>query len=100
MAAPMSAPFLPPIRPPMPAPPPVPPPMIIAVLAHERSDSRRSTTRDCETVRRAGAVFTVRTTGRRSEEHTSELQSQSNLVCRLLLEKKNKLVLAPVDHRH
>src|SRR2546427_7977218 len=29
--------------------------------------------------------------GRRSEEHTSELQSQSNLVCRLLLEKKNKI---------
>src|SRR5205085_11512259 len=27
---------------------------------------------------------------RRSEEHTSELQSQSNLVCRLLLEKKNQ----------
>src|SRR2546430_11540393 len=29
----------------------------------------------------------------RSEEHTSELQSQSNLVCRLLLEKKKKHVL-------
>src|SRR2546430_11767723 len=28
----------------------------------------------------------------RSEEHTSELQSQSNLVCRLLLEKKKELV--------
>src|SRR2546430_11070690 len=28
--------------------------------------------------------------GRRSEEHTSELQSQSNLVCRLLLEKKKE----------
>src|SRR2546427_2844398 len=28
--------------------------------------------------------------GNRSEEHTSELQSQSNLVCRLLLEKKKK----------
>src|SRR2546430_6951162 len=28
--------------------------------------------------------------GMRSEEHTSELQSQSNLVCRLLLEKKKK----------
>src|SRR5256886_4988246 len=28
----------------------------------------------------------------RSEEHTSELQSQSNLVCRLLLEKKNRLL--------
>src|SRR5688572_32294479 len=27
----------------------------------------------------------------RSEEHTSELQSQSNLVCRLLLEKKNNI---------
>src|SRR2546430_6888850 len=27
----------------------------------------------------------------RSEEHTSELQSQSNLVCRLLLEKKKKV---------
>src|SRR2546430_12872935 len=32
--------------------------------------------------------------GRRSEEHTSELQSQSNLVCRLLLEKKkNNLII-------
>src|SRR2546427_8174833 len=30
----------------------------------------------------------------RSEEHTSELQSQSNLVCRLLLEKKNRLAHA------
>src|SRR2546430_8926193 len=29
-------------------------------------------------------------TRQRSEEHTSELQSQSNLVCRLLLEKKKK----------
>src|SRR2546430_10350596 len=32
----------------------------------------------------------------RSEEHTSELQSQSNLVCRLLLEKKNN----EVETRH
>src|SRR5438270_5939545 len=31
-----------------------------------------------------------RARGGRSEEHTSELQSQSNLVCRLLLEKKKK----------
>src|SRR2546430_12445434 len=29
----------------------------------------------------------------RSEEHTSELQSQSNLVCRLLLEKKKRMML-------
>src|SRR2546427_4043108 len=30
----------------------------------------------------------------RSEEHTSELQSQSNLVCRLLLEKKNTISIS------
>src|SRR2546430_7720949 len=39
----------------------------------------------------------------RSEEHTSELQSQSNLVCRLLLEKKNKADLGEhreADHGH
>src|SRR5206468_10467614 len=37
----------------------------------------------------AGATRGARP-GRRSEEHTSELQSRSDLVCRLLLEKKNK----------
>src|SRR2546427_7205931 len=40
----------------------------------------------------------------RSEEHTSELQSQSNLVCRLLLEKKKKknttVILTKIDYRH
>src|SRR2546430_7020106 len=36
------------------------------------------------------AQFSFVATSGRSEEHTSELQSQSNLVCRLLLEKKNK----------
>src|SRR5216683_6022771 len=46
--------------------------------------------------RRAPANTTPRTRRRiprrwmRSEEHTSELQSRSDLVCRLLLEKKNK----------
>src|SRR2546430_10207264 len=36
----------------------------------------------------------------RSEEHTSELQSQSNLVCRLLLEKKkNTLEYSPVSSK-
>src|SRR5438046_7000728 len=33
-------------------------------------------------------VALIETDGRRSEEHTSELQSLTNLVCRLLLEKK------------
>src|SRR2546430_3991659 len=39
--------------------------------------------------RRAARVQWPRAARIRSEEHTSELQSQSNLVCRLLLEKKN-----------
>src|ERR1039457_2389267 len=34
----------------------------------------------------------------RSEEHTSELQSPCNLVCRLLLEKKNKSILLEISH--
>src|SRR2546427_2321013 len=34
--------------------------------------------------------FPTRRSSDRSEEHTSELQSQSNLVCRLLLEKKKR----------
>src|SRR2546430_8355293 len=45
------------------------------VQAHPRTDG-------------AGACGEI---GARSEEHTSELQSQSNLVCRLLLEKKKKI---------
>src|SRR2546427_7217394 len=36
----------------------------------------------------------------RSEEHTSELQSQSNLVCRLLLEKKKKKRNSVVNTTH
>src|SRR2546430_13438094 len=36
----------------------------------------------------------------RSEEHTSELQSQSNLVCRLLLEKKKKQDTDPANRAH
>src|SRR2546427_7732203 len=50
---------------------------------------------DCRAPR--GAFVTLKPTANRtavapdrSEEHTSELQSQSNLVCRLLLEKKKK----------
>src|SRR2546427_5244214 len=36
----------------------------------------------------------------RSEEHTSELQSQSNLVCRLLLEKKKKKTTNSQNHHN
>src|SRR2546430_3687747 len=47
---------------------------------------------------RSRAFFARRSNPFRSEEHTSELQSQSNLVCRLLLEKKIHLVHAQ-QHR-
>src|SRR5689334_23975537 len=40
--------------------------------------------------RGAGSLVRRPRRGRRSEEHTSELQSQFHLVCRLLLEKKKK----------
>src|SRR5688500_19811343 len=40
--------------------------------------------------RERGVRFSRKPTPRRSEEHTSELQSPCNLVCRLLLEKKKK----------
>src|SRR2546430_10243965 len=39
----------------------------------------------------------IRSLQNRSEEHTSELQSQSNLVCRLLLEKKKKILLIRIS---
>src|SRR5256886_13372885 len=59
----------------------------------------RSGTHVCKVVRFGGIPPGVPLPGEiRSEEHTSELQSQSNLVCRLLLEKKKvvgRLILAP-----
>src|SRR2546430_7418801 len=49
----------------------------------------------------AEALIERALTRRRSEEHTSELQSQSNLVCRLLLEKKKKIIrIEYVSHHH
>src|SRR2546427_6982793 len=44
----------------------------------------------CDELDARGIPAAPRRRGARSEEHTSELQSQSNLVCRLLLEKKKK----------
>src|SRR2546428_2393115 len=46
--------------------------------------------------RRMEVFVTVRAQ-QRSEEHTSELQSRSDLVCRLLLEKKKKKLVAEED---
>src|SRR2546427_12348807 len=50
-----------------------------------RSDGWSSSERRC-----TSRTSAARSGASRSEEHTSELQSQSNLVCRLLLEKKKK----------
>src|SRR2546427_239240 len=60
----------------------------IAATAHRNVQRRPSATGICQRICKAH-VFDE-TFGARSEEHTSELQSQSNLVCRLLLEKKKK----------
>src|SRR2546427_9551869 len=57
----------------------------LPISASSSSSSRFARSRR---ISRAFESFTARNS--RSEEHTSELQSQSNLVCRLLLEKKKK----------
>src|SRR2546430_10411350 len=65
--------------------------------SHEQTDPRGAA--DGRQEKRAGVDAGMH----RSEEHTSELQSQSNLVCRLLLEKKKSLIcyalMRPVDSR-
>src|SRR2546430_11899870 len=55
---------------------------------HPLHPIRSGTERSSTIARCQRALATRGTRRRRSEEHTSELQSQSNLVCRLLLEKK------------
>src|SRR5688572_32676150 len=58
-------------------------PADVVGVAHRLQAARDAATGPQRTLRRGLALA-------RSEEHTSELQSQSNLVCRLLLEKKKK----------
>src|SRR2546430_9329876 len=59
----------------------------VRLRAKLRAEGRRSTGHHALFPSRASSQYSG--VGR-SEEHTSELQSQSNLVCRLLLEKKKK----------
>src|SRR2546430_8888546 len=54
----------------------------------------------CSTSSSPATFTTISTILSRSEEHTSELQSQSNLVCRLLLEKKKKIKPANTRRNH
>src|SRR3712207_7609598 len=79
-------------------------------LAHGRAARRRRDRRLAGRGRHAGPgvpaadhpalpeQVTDRPGGRRSEEHTSELQSRQYLVCRLLLEKKKKTILSILYH--
>src|SRR5690606_39998572 len=58
-----------------------------AMIDQFRAESRRTGTES----RQCGQFLSgINQNFDRSEEHTSELQSRENLVCRLLLEKKNK----------
>src|SRR5256886_12301113 len=76
----------------------VAPSLALDLSASQRSHLRNHSflaaqRRPLHRIRNPGAIGRAR-----SEEHTSELQSQSNLVCRLLLEKKKKLsLLSTVD---
>src|SRR5260221_2533752 len=55
-------------------------------MVNTRSASMASPICTCSRLRTVGSIVV----SHRSEEHTSELQSHSDLVCRLLLEKKKK----------
>src|SRR2546430_13528249 len=57
-----------------------------------RSESRRMSLSACSSPSSPAKAAVWAWAFPRSEEHTSELQSQSNLVCRLLLEKKKTTV--------
>src|SRR5256885_3144943 len=72
----------------------------LSMFPHDQGESEGTSHVDCRVPGRARTaglwqsacdLAGAGTTGRRSEEHTSELQSPCNLVCRLLLEKKKKL---------
>src|SRR2546430_4013926 len=61
-----------------------------ARIDRPRRPSQYSGPRQTERLQPAASDAYAPWTSNRSEEHTSELQSQSNLVCRLLLEKKKE----------
>src|SRR2546430_6810401 len=68
-----------------------------ALNRHDGADSRRNLTIQQLDDSSVEPDSCPRFPNPRSEEHTSELQSQSNLVCRLLLEKKNNITFSPTS---
>src|SRR5688572_32683159 len=65
--------------------------VLVQAAAPHRGDSAGARRRQGARSRRRLHAQHPRKLAERSEEHTSELQSQSNLVCRLLLEKKKNI---------
>src|SRR5205807_7406920 len=61
-------------------------------LMRVRVVSARSSELTSASLRKPGNIRLINSAHTRSEEHTSELQSPCNLVCRLLLEKKNTIL--------
>src|SRR3712207_8418265 len=68
-----------------------------ADVPHDRVRRRRAPPLAAALRRRPGDGRGGGAHGGRSEEHTSELQSRQYLVCRLLLEKKNKIRLITIS---
>src|SRR5256885_7254564 len=64
-----------------------------AALVEESAAAAASLRKQAQDLVEAVAVFQLPRGATRSEEHTSELQSPCNLVCRLLLEKKKQHIL-------
>src|SRR2546430_12133290 len=60
------------------------------IVCHDQSRPQLIEVRAVADLTSKSVNLTWHNVDQRSEEHTSELQSQSNLVCRLLLEKKKK----------
>src|SRR2546425_10647688 len=71
----------------------VKPPAITVSSLTNRPNGGRPLTATAARPNNSAATGIVRTSPERSEEHTSELQSLAYLVCRLLLEKKKRLLL-------
>src|SRR5438874_10014859 len=72
--------------------------LLVPAASMGQGTPRRPSTRPRVRVETHEGPFGVYAFGERSEEHTSELQSRRDLVCRLLLEKKKHII--PIQHSY
>src|SRR2546427_9607155 len=73
-------------------------PKIVALLVAAGLAAHPGWSLSTTAVMAMGGLLGAKRVAERSEEHTSELQSQSNLVCRLLLEKKKNIKHQLIEH--